>query len=409
MRIGYSTGSYPRAADTFIQQEIANLRLLGIDVETFAVRPPPEGEMVGEEQRTERDRTLYLLPVGVLHLVLSHLRCLARRPRGYAAAFRLALAMRPPGVRALLRQLFYFAEAALLSRAVEGRRIGHLHNHLADSSCSVALLASVMGSFTFSFTIHGSYIFFEAQRWRIDLKVKQAVFVVCISKFTRSQVMMFSSPSDWEKLRVVHCGVDPTRYKPRVHAGPGSRLLFVGRLTPGKGVSLLLESVRRLESEPLDAVLTVVGDGDYRAELERLALELRISSRVTFLGYQSQTAVRRLLAEADVFVLPSFAEGVPVSLMEAMAAGLPVVATAVGGVSELVEHERTGLVVPPGDVEALTAALERLILNADLRNELARAGRAKVEREFDGRAEASKLRDVLSEAGCLEAGRRAHR
>ncbi len=396
MRIGYSTGTYPRATDTFIQQEIRNLRTLGVEVETFAVRRPPEGDMVGEEQRTERDRTYYLLPSRARDVAHSHLVWAVRHPSRYATAFLLALRMRSPGMRALGKQLLYFAEAGLLARAVTAHKLPHLHNHLADSSCSVALLASVLGGYPYSFTIHGPAEFFEPRRWRLDEKVRRASFVACISHFCRSQVMMFSASSDWEKLQVVHCGVDPSLYRSRRHHGTGDRLLFVGRLTPGKGVSLLLESVRRLRSSGLDVTLTVAGDGDARQELEALAHAKGVSQAVSFVGYQSQAAVRQLLEEADVFVLPSFAEGVPVCLMEALATGLAVVGTAVGGVPELVEHQRSGLLVPPGDVDALTGALERLITDCDLRTSLGAAGRTKVGQEFDGLAEAAKLRDLFA-------------
>lgn len=399
MRIGYSTGSYPRVTDTFIQHEIRHLRELGADILTFAVRRPPDADMVGEEQRRERDRTYYLLPTTVTTVARSHWRCLRRDPARYVESVRLALSIRPPGLRALQKQVSYLAEAAVLAEALRARHVRHLHNHLADSSCSVALLASMMGGFTFSFTIHGSYIFFEPQRWRIDAKVRRALFVVCISHFCRSQVMMFSDASDWEKLQVVHCGIDPALYRPRVHDGPGGRLLFVGRLAPGKGVSLLLESLRRLRGKGIDVALTVVGDGEARADLEEEASSKGITEFVRFVGFESHEAIRQRLQESDIVVLPSFAEGVPVSLMEALAAGLAVVATAVGGVPELVEHERTGLVVPPGDVQALTGALERLVIDAPLRTTLGWEGRAKVEREFHGRLEAAKLRDIFVAAG----------
>ena len=395
MRIGYSTGSYPAVSHTFIQREVAHLRRMGLDIETFGVRRPDDKEIVGEEQVRERERTHYLLPTSVQTLLASHLRCLVRRPRGYIAAFRLAMGMRPAGLRALQKHLFYFAEAGLLAEQLRVQGIGHLHNHLADSSCSVALLASSMSEATFSFTIHGSYIFFELERWRVDLKVDRAQFVICISEYCRSQVMMFSEPSQWSKLQVVHCGVDPSLFPALSHQGPGTRLLFIGRLSHGKGLEVLFESIARLRSDSLDVELTIVGDGGTRARLETMAEALGISHSVSFVGFEPEDAVRRRLADADILVLPSFAEDVPVCLMEAMASGLAVVGTSVGGVSELVEHGTSGLLVRPGDVRSLTEALSRLVTDASLREALGRAARQKVERDFNGLSEAAKLHAIF--------------
>jgi colanic acid/amylovoran biosynthesis glycosyltransferase len=396
MRMGYSTGSYPAVSHTFIQREIAHLRRMGLDIETFGVRRPDDKEIVGKEQVRERDTTHYLLPTSVQTLLWSHLRCLVRRPRRYVATFRLAMAMRPAGLRALQKQLFYFAEAGLLAQQLRKQRIRHLHNHLADSSCTVALLASSMSEATFSFTIHGSYIFFEMKRWSIDLKVERALVVICISEYCRSQVMMFSEPSQWHKLQVVHCGVDPSLYPTVSHQGVGKHLLFIGRLSHGKGLEVLFESMARLRADGLDVELTIVGDGGTRARLEAMAEALGIADCVNFVGFEPEDGVRRRLADADILVLPSFAEDVPVCLMEAMASGLAVVATSVGGVSELVEHGTSGLVVRPGDVRSLTEALSRLVTDACLRQALGIAARQKIERDFDGRSEATKLQAIFS-------------
>lgn len=406
MRIAYSTGSYPAVSHTFIQREVDHLRRMGLDVQTFGVRRPDDDDIVGNKQVRERERTHYLLPTSVGALLESHLRCLIRRPRRYAAALRLALAMRPAGVRALQKQLFYFAEAGLLAQELCARRMDHLHNHFADSSCTVAVLASLMSDVPFSFTVHGSYIFFEVKRWRIDLKVERARFVICISQFCRSQVMMFSAPSEWSKLHVVHCGVDSSLYTTASHDGLGRRLLFIGRLSSGKGLEVLFESIGRLRSDGLEVGLTVVGDGEARPRLEALAETIGIARYVTFVGYEPEDAVRRRLADADILVLPSFAEDVPVCLMEAMASGLAVVATAVGGVPELVEHGTSGLVVPPGDARLLTEALSRLVTDAFLRGTLGSAAREKVERNFDGRSEAARLHTIFK--GIAVAGGAEH-
>jgi colanic acid/amylovoran biosynthesis glycosyltransferase len=392
IRLAYMTGQYPRATDTFIQREVATLRDLGYHVQTFSVREPPETENVGSETATERKSTIYLLPP--INLFGAHFAQLVSSPRRYFSALALAARNCPPGVRAMGKQIAYFAEAAMLARLMKKRSLSHLHNHLSDSSCSVAAIAAEMGGFTFSFTMHGPAEFYEPNLWWIDEKVRRALFVNCISHFCRSQAMVFAPIDCWEKLRIVHCGVDPKLFEVRKHAGQGKKLLFIGRLAAAKGLPILLEAVARVDGAKLD----IAGDGPDRKMLEAKALSLGITDRIRFIGYQSQQQVRELLKQTDVFVLTSFAEGVPVVLMEAMAAGVPVVATLIAGIPELVTDGLTGLLVSPGDVDAAAHAMSRLLEDADLRNQLATAGRNKIEQEFNIQIESRWLARILTSA-----------
>jgi glycosyltransferase involved in cell wall biosynthesis len=389
-RLAYSTGQYPRATDTFIQREVATLRDLGYHVQTFSVRRPPEGDSGGLETAAERKATLYLLPPR--NLLRAHVSQFATSPRRYVSALALAVKTWPPGFAAKARQLAYFAEAGMLAQLMKDHSLVHLHNHLADSSCSVAALAAQIGGFTFSFTMHGPAEFYEPNLWWIDEKVRRALFVNCISHFCRSQAMVFSPADCWEKLRIVHCGVDPALFKVKSHVGRGERLLFVGRLAAAKGLPILLEAIARIDG----VTLTIAGDGPERHMLEEKARTLGLWERVRFLGYQSQQQVRELLKVTDLFVLSSFAEGVPVVLMEAMAAGVPVIATRIAGIPELVEHESNGLLVSPGDVDSTVSAVQRLLDDPHLRNSFASAGRETIEREFNIRKEASWLATIFA-------------
>ena len=204
MRIAYLTGIYPRATDTFIQREIAGLREKGVDVSTFSIRRPGDEQIVGIEQKTERDQTFYILPPNPIALLFSHILLLFSSPIRYFKALKLAWLTNQPGLRGTLYQLFYFAEAGLLAQQIRTKQIQHLHNHLGDSSCTVAMLAAELGGFTFSFTMHGPYIFFEPYRWRIDEKIKRSLFVICISHFCRSQGMLFAPTDTWNRLPGPH-------------------------------------------------------------------------------------------------------------------------------------------------------------------------------------------------------------
>jgi colanic acid/amylovoran biosynthesis glycosyltransferase len=390
LRLAFMTGEYPRATDTFIQREVAGLRALGHHVQTFSVRKPAEKENGGAETAAARASTIYLLPPR--GLVKAHLAQLLWSPARYVSALVLALKHSSPGVRAAVRQLAYFAEAAILARTMKQQSLSHLHNHFSDSSCSVAAIAAEMGGFTFSFTMHGPGEFYEPRLWWIGEKVRRALFVNCISHFCRSQAMVFAPPECWGKMRVVHCGVDPSLFEHRQHEGRGNKLLFVGRLVAVKGLPILFDALGKVD----DAVLEIVGDGPDRQALEEKARTIGISHRVRFRGYQSQQQVRELLKRTDVFVMSSFAEGVPVVLMEAMAAGVPVVATRIAGIPELVHDERNGLLVAPGDVNAVAEAVRMLLDDADLRNRLAQAAQEKVQSEFNIQTESQWLARILT-------------
>jgi colanic acid/amylovoran biosynthesis glycosyltransferase len=396
MRIAYLTGEYLRPTHTFIQREVAVLRSYGVEIDTFSIRRTDAADLVSPEQQAERDRTTYILPPSLLGLLKSHITLLLRSPQRYFQGLRLALKGRSPGLKALFYQLFYFIEAGLLAQELKKRQIQHLHNHFSDSSCTVAMLAAMLAGLPFSFTIHGPYLFFEPYRWRLDLKIQEARFVICISHYCRSQAMFFSPMAQWDKLKIVHCGVDPHRYPVITHRPNSKQILYIGRLSAAKGVPILLQALAKVVVTHPDATLTIVGDGPDRQTLETLARELEITSYLKFVGYQSQDAVCNYLQNSDVFILPSFAEGLPVVLMEALATGVPVIATAIAAVSELVENGLNGYVVPPGAVEPLAQRLDELLRNPELRQRFGLAGRQRVEQEFNLYTEVARLRDILS-------------
>lgn len=402
--IAYLTGEYPRATDTFIQREVAALRDLGFDVTTCSIRKTGPEHIVGPEQEAEQARTFHVLgAVKTLAGVRSHIRAL-KNPARYFRTLALAWKTAPKGIKGRLYNLIYFAEAVTLAAHLQDQGVVHLHNHIAKASCTVAMLTSEVSGIPYSFTLHGPDIFFAPEHWRLDEKIKRADFVACISAFCRSQAMLFSKREDWGKLHIVHCGIDPARY-----AGDrpscGKALLFVGRLAGVKGVPVLLEALAQLRQDMPDVRLDLIGDGPERDEIEAEARALGLSEAVNFLGYQSQDAVAQALACHHALILPSFAEGVPVVLMEAMASAIPVVATQVGGVSELVEDGVSGRIVPPGDAAALATAIRDVLADGQ---DMGAEGREKVTREFDIAKEAAWLGILLcaTRAGGPRPGKR---
>ncbi len=395
-RLAYLTSLYPAVSHTFILREITALRELGFTVKSCSMRRPGPEHLTGSEERAELETTYYIIHAGKRPMVmLRAIGAALQSPRRLAAALGLAWRTAPPGARGFLKQMAYLAEALVLARFLHIERIDHLHSHFADLCTNVAMLAATLSDIPFSYTLHGPAEIYEPEKWALRTKTARAAFVACISHFARSQAMYFSDPAHWGKLKIIHCGVVPEHYNhPPTAKRAGLHLVFVGRLTPIKGLRILLEAlVRARESRP-DLHLTLIGDGEDRVHLEALAA--RLGAAVVFAGYRSQGEIARLLSEADALVLPSFAEGLPVVLMEAMASGRPVIATRVGGISELVEDGVSGLLVPPGDVESLAQGICRIADDPDLRKRMGEAGQATVKREFDVRCEAARIASLFS-------------
>jgi len=396
-KLGYLTGEYPRASDTFIQREVAALRETGHEVVTCSIRTTGQEHLVGPEQREEHARTFKVLDAArnPVRLVKAHLRWM-RTPGRYLSALKLAWQTAPKGIKGRLYNLIYFLEAGVVAKHLEDQGVEHLHNHIAKASCTVAMLVNALSNLPYSFTIHGPDIFFEPDHWRIDEKTKRASFVACISDYCRSQLMCFSEPDQWGKLHIVHCGVDPIRYELAPHTS--EHLLFVGRLARVKGLPILFEALAELKDTFPNMRLTLVGDGPDRAALETQVKEMGLNN-VSFLGYRGQSEVADLLQTADTFVLPSFAEGVPVVLMEAMASGVPVVATRIAGIPELVDHGKTGFLVPPGDVASLTKAIRWTLEDNAQRKAMGEMGRDIVDFDFNAAREANWLSTLIEAYG----------
>ncbi|MGL4236946.1 glycosyltransferase [Tabrizicola sp.] len=399
--IAYLTGDYPKVSHTFILREVQALRANGLQVLTCSIRKPPATEFKGIEEQRARDETFYVIEAArnPLRLLKAHGRAFARSPKTWFSTLALAVRMRSPGLKALLWQLFYFLEAGVLADHLRANNVRHLHNHFGNSSCSVAVLAAQLAGIPFSFTEHGPAIFFEVDRWALNEKIARARFVVAITHFCRSQLMLFSAPEHWGKITIVHCGVDLSAYSRKPPGDFGKRVAFVGRLDPVKGALLLIEAMAEVLKAHPDATLTLAGDGPARAGAEARAAELGISGAVRFAGFMTQGQVAELLASSDMLVLPSFAEGLPVVYMEALASRIPVVASRVAGVQELVEDGVTGYAIPPGDVATLTDRMIRLMDDPHLAALMGDAGHRAVEAGFDITREGTWLAEIFRNGG----------
>jgi glycosyltransferase involved in cell wall biosynthesis len=398
--IAYLTSQYGRAGDTFIRAEVAALRERGFIVHTFSIRAPVGGESIANEAiRRERGATMDIVGEGALRMSTAALSLAFSHPLRFARALRLAMKITRPGLRGRLYPFAYLLEASLLSRRLEQKQVAHLHNHLGRNSAAVAMLASILTSIPYSLTIHGPTEFEMADSLALDEKIARTKFTVGISDFGRSQLMRFSDVKHWPRIHVVRCGIGQEfKFANATPVPDVARFVCVARLVEQKGHLVLIEAIHRLAEEGVHVELDLIGDGPLRGVIESSIRKFGFEDRIHLRGWKSSEDVRHAIDSSRALVLPSFAEGLPVSIMEAMALARPVIATQVGAISELVEHREHGWIVPAGSVEELARAL-REVLDTPAENltRMGRAGRERVLQRHDADREALKLASLLTE------------
>lgn len=403
-KIAYLLHRFPEITDTFIKREIRSLQKFGTNVQVIAVWRPGEHETTPEIMRQWTDQTSFVLPCSPLSIVRTFFTSLVCHPIRMASTFRLAVATSRPGLRGIVYQLVYFVEAVLAADIMRRKGIDHVHNHIGDQSGTVTMLAAHLAGIGYSITFHGWPVFFDASYHRLKEKILGARFTRAISFFCRSQLMMFSGRDDSPTFKVVHCGLSLDKYRYRPPREPVKRIFCAARLSPQKGHAYLIRAMKVLVDRGHELELRLAGDGPRMEQLTSLADELGIAERVRFLGFLTEDEVICELEQSDLFVLPSFVEGLPVSAMEAMAVGVPVVATNIAGTSELIEDGTTGLLIRPSDSDAIVNAILRMISDYDFRRRAAELGRRKVAEEFDLEKECAKLNAFLLES-CADAPR----
>lgn len=403
MKIAYLVNTYPRASHTFIRREVQALERMGHEVHRFAMRSE-RGSLIDPADLAEDDRTEHVLQKGLGPVLRVGLRWAVAHPAKLATAFAAAMragkrgAGQTPGTGGRLRQLIYLIEAAYVAQRCDALGIQHLHAHFGTNSTAVAMLAYLLGGPRYSFTVHGPEEFDAPLALGLDEKIYHATFVVAISSFGRSQLYRWAALPDWKKLHVVHCGIEPAKFtatSPPPNGGP--HLVAIGRLAEQKGFSLLIEALSLALPLHPDLRLTLVGDGPMRPEIEALIDANGLTQNVTLAGWQDEAGVQAALATTQALILPSFAEGLPMVVMEAMAAGRPVIATAIAGVPELVVATETGWVVPAGDPLALAEAIAALASTPqDTLAAMGQAARVRVFERHDIDVEAAKLAALIS-------------
>lgn len=398
MRLAYLCNVYPAVSHSFVRREIDGVEAAGHEVHRFSIRPPQSG-LKDEADLREASATETVLSQGMARLCLAALSLLLSRPRKTAAAFGTALQLSGPGLERRARHIAYWLEAGWLVRRMERLGVQHLHAHFGTNPAAVAAIARAWGGPPFSFTAHGPDEFDAPLTLSLPSKIKLASFVAAISSYGKSQLMRWSDPRDWQNIKVIRCGVDADflNAAPQPVLASSTEFVCIARLSAQKGLPLLLDACARMRADGQSFTLTIIGDGELRESLQAEIDRRKLNECVTLAGAASSEEIRAALLRARAFVLPSFAEGLPVVLMEALAISRPVIATAIAGIPELVDAE-CGWLIPAGSEEALVNAMCAALTSSP--QELTAkgaAGREKVRAMHDAHRNAALIVDAIAE------------
>lgn len=405
-RVAYIMSRFPKLTETFILFEMLAMIEQGVPVELFPLLRERTNIMHPEAERfMER---AHFVPFISWPIIRANLHYLRRKPRTYLATLRDLLKGNWGSLRYFTGALGIFPKSVYFAAQIERADVSHVHAHFASHPAAAAYVIHRLTDVPFSFTAHGSDI--HRDRTMLAEKVAEASFVVPISDFNKEVILGACNGRYAGKMTVIHCGVDTDHFRPQnedpdidgraLHSGSSTKPLTIcciGTLHEVKGQNYLIEACRLLKERNVDFRCHFIGDGPDRAALEAQSEQAGISKWVTFHGLQTRAEVAGILRSADVVTAPSVPssdgrrEGIPVALMEAMSTGLPVVASRLSGIPELVEDEVSGLLTPPGDAVALAGALERLWRDPALRQRLGRAARQRILDDFDLHRNARRL------------------
>ncbi|MEW4947833.1 glycosyltransferase [Pseudomonas asiatica] len=392
MRIAYFINQYPKVSHSFIRREILALERQGVEVQRIALRGW-DAELQDADDASERAKTRYVLQRGIKGLLAPAWQVLWAQPRRFFQALQLAMRVGLRADRAWPYHLVYLAEACQVLQWLQAGEARHVHAHFGTNSTEVVMLANVLGGPAYSFTVHGPEEFDKPQFLHMGEKVRRAAFVAAVSSYGRSQLFRWVAHDHWAKVKVVHCGLERSFHEVAPVGVPTApRLVCVGRLCEQKGQLLLLEAARVLAARSIAFELVLAGDGEMRGQVEALIARHGLQQQVRITGWISSAQVREEILAARALVLPSFAEGLPVVIMEAMALRRPVLTTYVAGIPELVRPGENGWLFPAGAVDELAAAMaDCLAQPAEVLQRMGEAARQRVLQRHDIDTEAARL------------------
>jgi glycosyltransferase involved in cell wall biosynthesis len=401
LHVAYLTNEYPHVRHTFIRREIIALEEQGAIVDRFSIRPA-SNELVDPADKKEEQRTQVLLSANVAGLMGALIATAVCRPLRWFKAMAVATRMGWRSHRSILIHWAYLVEACVLLRKLRRCGAAHLHAHFGTNSAAVALLVRILGGPTYSLTIHGSEEWDRPLNLSLQEKVEGAVFVATVSEFGRSQLFRWCSYDYWPRIHIVRCGVDALFLSPGPQLVPNSnRFVSIGAIYEPKGHLRLLEALSCLAAEGIPFEMLLVGDGPMRPDIEAEIRRRGLEGQVRITGWVSNDAVRKHILDCRALVLPSFAENLPVVLMEALALGRPAICSHIAGIPELVEDGLSGWLVPAGSVEALAGALRQALATpTEQLTWMGASGATRVADMHNASKEAAKLAALFESLAC---------
>jgi colanic acid/amylovoran biosynthesis glycosyltransferase len=392
MRIAYFTNQYPAVSHTFIRREIRALEDHGVSVIRYALQSSPQ-RSTDVEDKAEQEKTRYILAAGVGEFLRCCLVTMAR-PVVLMKTIGLTLQIGWHSDRGLLRHFAYLIEAIVLAEWCRQDAVAHIHAHFGTNSATIVMLASLISGIRYSFTAHGPDEYERATLLGLDVKLRHSAFAVCVSSYGRSQLMRWSEPDQWNKIALVHCGLDATYFDEKFGRVPESaRFVCVARIEEQKAHLILIAAARQLREAGVRFEIVLIGDGSMRPQIEGEIRKAGLEQQIKITGWLSGERVKAEIAAARALILPSFAENLPVVIMEAMASGRPVISTYIAGIPELVIPGETGWLVPASDVVALASAMREVLMESVERlTDMGLRGRARVIESHDVRKEAATLK-----------------
>lgn len=395
MKIAYLVNQYPKVSHSFIRREIMGIERHGVEVTRVTIRTIDD--IVDEKDKIEQAKTICILDQNIAHIFWAFLKTFFINPVRFIKTFILAIHYGRVNERGVVKHIIYFVEACLFKDICRKKNIGHVHAHFGTNTTTVVLLAKYLGGSEYSFTVHGPEEFDSPRYLHMRDKINNARFVCAISSFGRSQLMRWCHPDQWHKIHIIHCAVEENYLYQEDTSFEDNKLVCVGRLAPQKAQVLIMEAVKQLKQEGVNIKLVLAGDGDLRDIIESYIESMELCDCVKITGWLSSEQVKEELQSSRALLLPSFAEGLPVVIMEALALKRPVVTTYVAGIPELVDSE-CGVLIPAGSVEYIKKGIREILSKTPEEiKKMGEEGNRRVKEQHHPLIESRKLLDLIED------------
>jgi len=388
-RVAYLVSSFPVLSETFVLYDALEMEKSGVSICIYPLlrrRPTVTHREVACLSAPVLD-----LPLITIQILVAQINFLFRQPGKYLRVLYEVLAGSFGSPRYFLGALVFFPKAVFFARDMEARGIDHIHAHFANHPATAAYIISRLTDIPFSFSARGSDL--QKDQTMLKIKLEQAEFAIAVSEYIKAAMINTCGKAYEDKVHVVYGGVDTLRFT-RPHTGDQRhgaviKIVCVARFEPVKGLDCLIDACQLLRKRGINFECQLLGEGLLRPAMEAKITRYQLDKEVILIGACSQEEVLLALTHADIAVLATVqtqqgeCEGIPNVLKEAMAVGLPVVASDIGGIPELVENGKSGILVPPGDPVALSDALAILADSEQLRKQMGCNGRDKVVKDFN--------------------------